>query len=167
MSQFTREEELHIRAAEGWLGLGSHVEARKELQDVPQETLRSDPVLRLRWQIEALAQNWEECVSLARQVIHLSPDESWGWIHNSYALHELKRTGEAYQELVEVARKFKDEPLVFYNLACYCAQLGRLAEAEQHLDRAMQISPDPEEMRAGALEDPDLAPLKKRLKPGS
>jgi predicted Zn-dependent protease len=166
MSCISHEDEVHIRAAEGWLGLGSHVEARKELAELKPAIRSCKPVLKLRWQVEAKAGNWEECVELARTVIQLSPEESWGWIHNSYALHELRRTEEAYSQLAEVSRNFKDEPLVFYNLACYCAQLGQLQEAEQFLDQAMQLSPDPEALRSDAKQDSDLRPLFRKLGPG-
>ena len=48
--------------------------------------------------------------------------------------------------------------LVPYNLACYCAQLGRLQEARQWLKKAFKLG-DAKEVKLMALDDPDLEPL--------
>ena len=44
-----------------------------------------------------------------------------------------------------------------YNLACYCAQLGRLDECRDWVKRAMAI--DAGTVRRAAIDDPDLKPL--------
>ena len=74
----------------------------------------------------------------------------------SFALHELKRTQEAYDNLASVREKFTCEFTVHYNLACYLTQLGRLNEARASLKRAFEIYPS---QRTAALKDPDLEPL--------
>jgi hypothetical protein len=48
--------------------------------------------------------------------------------------------------------------VVPYNLACYCAQTGRLSEAMAWLQKAIEISGE-RDVRAQALEDPDLKPI--------
>jgi hypothetical protein len=55
--------------------------------------------------------------------------------------------------------KFPGEHLVRYNLACYAAQLGRLADAQAWLARAFEIADDLAQMKLMALDDPDLEPL--------
>jgi hypothetical protein len=48
-------DSLHLRAAQGWLELGDHLEANSELDKIT-AFLRSHPdVLELRWQIYAKA----------------------------------------------------------------------------------------------------------------
>lgn len=116
----------HLQAAEGWLELGDPVSANDELEKIT-TSLRSHPdVLAVRWQIYAHAKKWELCVDIAEVIIKLAPKESFGWIHRSFALHELKRTREAFDTLLPAAERFKRSWTIPYNLACYCVQLGRL-----------------------------------------
>jgi hypothetical protein len=60
---------------------------------------------------------------IAGAIIKLAPEQSNGWIHRSYALHELKRTQEAFDNLLPVADNFSKVWTVPYNLSCYCAHL--------------------------------------------
>src|SRR4030095_15108894 len=89
------------------------------------------------------------------------PDSAEPWIHRSFALHELKRTQEAFEKLLPVAEKFPEVWTIPYNLACYCAQLGRLADAKAWFTKALAIDADASQ-RAGS-DDPDLKPLWDRL----
>jgi len=85
------------------------------------------------------------------------PENSWGFIHYPYSLHELKRTKEAYAVLIPVVDKF-DDSTIRYNLACYSCQLGNLKESMQWLEKAIDIA-GKKDIRQMALEDPDLEPL--------
>jgi tetratricopeptide (TPR) repeat protein len=120
----------HLRAASGWLELGDHLEANEEL---------------------------EACADIATTVIKLAPERHDGWIHRSFALHELKRTEEAFENLLPAAEQFPDVWTIPYNLACYCSQLQRLEEAEAWLKKAMEI--DGDTVKRAAIDDPDLLPL--------
>jgi hypothetical protein len=42
MKTFSREDKLHLNAAEGWLGLGNYLEANAELEQLPAQ-LRAHP----------------------------------------------------------------------------------------------------------------------------
>ena len=72
-------------------------------------------------------------------------------------MHELRRTQEALDQLLPGVTKFKDIYVIPYNLACYCAQLGRLDECQTWFKRAMAI--DEHAVKRVALDDPDLKPL--------
>ena len=147
----------HLRAASGWLELGNHLEANEELEEI-RPRLRVHPdVLQIRWQIYAKEKKWEACVDIAAAVIKLAPERYDGWIHRSFALHELKRTEEAFENLLPAAEQFSDVWTIPYNLACYCSQLQRLDEAETWLKKAMAI--DEQTVKRLALDDPDLLPL--------
>jgi len=150
-------DSLHLQAAEGWLELGNHLEANEELEQIKPE-LRSHPdVLELRWHIYRRAKKWEACADIAGAIIRLAPDRADAWIHRSFALHELKRTQEAYDQLLRVADRYPKLWTIPYNLACYCAQLGRLEECQSWFKRAMAI--DEHTVRREAIDDPDLKPL--------
>ena len=155
-------DSLHLQAVEGWVELGNHLEARAELQKIPLK-LRAHPrVLEVRWQLEALAKKWEECLSIARTLVQRVPERPTGWVNLSFALHELKMTKDAWDHLFAVAAKFPNEAVIPYNLACYGAQLGRLWEAEQWLKRAFKLD-ETDDLKSRALTDLDLKPLWEKI----
>jgi hypothetical protein len=147
----------HLRAAQGWLELGNPVEAEHELERL-EGSLRAYPeVLELRWHIHAGARNWSACLELATNLLTLDSTRTEAWIHRSFALHELKRTQEAFDYLLPAADKFPGVWTIPYNLACYCAQLGRLGDSRMWLNKALAI--DESTVKRSAKEDPDLKPL--------
>lgn len=108
----------HLRAAHGWLELGNHAEANEELETIaPAKRTHSD-VLEVRLLIYKKARKW---------------------VHRSFALHELKRTQEGFDRLLPVVDKFPPEWTIPYNLACYCAQLGRFEESATWFKKAILI----------------------------
>ena len=77
---------------------------------------------------------------VARGISVILPDNSWGWIQWAFSLHELKLTKEAWGVLIPVVDKFPEEYLMRYNLACYCCQLGKLKEAMQWIELAIDLA---------------------------
>lgn len=148
----------HLRAAIGWLELGNPTEANRDLEKISPEARLHPDVLELRWQIHAEANEWEQCVNAARELTGEAPKISLGWIHLSFALHELKRTREAQENLIGVLEQFPDDWLMRYNLACYSCQLGNLDEAKRWLAGAA-LKGNAREIKKLAKDDPDLAPL--------
>jgi hypothetical protein len=69
----------------------------------------------------------------------------------------MKRTQDAFDQLLPVEEKFPKVWMIPYNLACYCAQLGRLEECQAWFKKAMAI--DERTVRRVAIDDPDLKPL--------
>ena len=97
-------------------------------------------------------------VKTTPSIVALAPKEVFGWIHRSYALHELKRTQEARELLLPALKKFPKNETIPYNLACYECQLGDVAAARDWWRRAMKLR-NAASLKAQALEDPDLKPL--------
>jgi Flp pilus assembly protein TadD len=147
-----------VRAAEGWLELGDSMEAARELRRLTPATLGHPDVLEIRWRLHAARGQWESALDVARLVTHVAPDRPSGWIHQSYTLHEMKRTAEALQLLLPVAEQFPKESIIAYNLACYACQLGDFPGAKIWLERASRIR-GKLPLKEMALDDPDLAPL--------
>jgi len=154
--------ELHdlryLAAAQGWLELGNHLEADEELENITAEQRAHPAVLEIRWQIYAKAGKWEGALDIASALVQLVPESALGWVHRSYAFHELKRTEEARDNLLRVVDKFPEDPIMRYNLACYECQLGRLEQAKNWLEKAFEVG-DSKQIKLTALEDPDLEPL--------
>jgi tetratricopeptide (TPR) repeat protein len=147
----------YVEAARGWVELGNATEAVAELACIA-PALQSHPeVLDARWHICAHTKRWDECVNLASLILEAAPEQSSGWILRSFALHERKRTAEAFDLLLPAASKFPSLWLVPYNLACYSAQLRRFKDAEKWFTKALTI--DAEAVKQSAHDDPDLWPL--------
>jgi tetratricopeptide (TPR) repeat protein len=158
MSKLQPPDTHHLNAAEGWFELGNHPEALSELNLVSTAEQGRVEILGLRWSISAQLKLWEDCVGIAASIIELAPKNVFGWIHRSYALHELKRTSEARDLLQPALKRFPKNETIPYNLACYECQLGDVDAARDWLCRAMKLK-KPEELKAQALDDPDLKPL--------
>jgi predicted Zn-dependent protease len=147
-----------VRAAQGWFELGNHLEAIEELNAIP-TALRAHPdVLEVRLKIHAKEAEWEQCAHIAEALVVLAPDRPCGWIHRSYALHELNRTGAALKALLPAVSRFPRAAIIPYNLACYNCQMGDLGNARAWLKMAFCLE-GAADLKQTALNNPDLEPL--------
>jgi len=163
MRQLPPPDNHHLNAATGWLELGNHAEARADLSKISAASLDHPDVLELEWRICAPEKNWSGALEAARKLVQVDPENASGWIHQSYSLHELKRTKEAFDVLLSVVEKFPDLSTISYNLACYACQLADLDAAREWLAKAVTIR-GKEEIRKIALVDPDLQPMWEEIK---
>ncbi len=152
----------HLNAAEGWLGLGNATEAEEELLKLSPSVNAHPDVLRVRYLLHQLKSEWDSAAEIAQLLCQIVPETPFGWIHLAYALHELKRTKEAYQVLIPVLDRFPDEYVIRYNLACYSCQLGRLEEARSWLTKAVALAGS-DTIKQMALTDPDLVSLRSEI----
>jgi predicted Zn-dependent protease len=153
---------MHLRAAEGWLGLGNFVEANEELEKITPDERVHPRVLEVRYEVYAMARRWGECVDIAEAMVRLAPQSSVGWIRRSFALHELKQTLEALEKLLAAVDRFPEEIVIYYNLACYECALGNTAHATLRLGEALSLAQKQgcfDKWRLAALEDRDLERL--------
>jgi len=157
MKKLPPHDERFLDAAEGWLGLGDHLSANEELGQTTPELRAHPDVMPVRLQIYWRAEKWDTCVEIAGALVSLSPSIPDGWIGGSFALHELKRTQEAYELLMPAKDKFPTEHVIPCNLACYSAQLNQLKDAGKWFKQAMMI--DEHNVKRTAVTDPDLEPL--------
>jgi tetratricopeptide (TPR) repeat protein len=163
-------DSIHLIAAEGWLGLGNHIEANEELENITPQLRAHPDVLEMRWQIYAEAKKWEACVDIARAITNLAPSLPQGWLHLAYSLRRIKGGGvqAAWEALLPMAEKFPTAWLIPYNLACYAAQMQRLHGARDWLKRAIDIAEKIgrfNEVRLMALDDLDLEQLWQEIPP--
>jgi tetratricopeptide (TPR) repeat protein len=155
----------HLRAAQGWLELGTPEEALKEVEQIISSAQAHPEVLNLRWEVLAAEKKWEPALEVATKLIGSDSEDPAGWVHRSYCLHELKRTLEARDNLLGVVDKFPLSATIRYNLACYECQLGDLAKARQWLEKAFRLGKR-SHMRLAALKDHDLQPLWPEIRSG-
>ena len=149
-----------FRAAQGWLELGCPADAAAELAQLPPE-LRCEPdVLRIQFHVERLLKNYPEALAVASGLIASVPEDKWGWLYRSHALHWLGRSVEAYDLLEPMRTKFPEAFELPYDLACYCAQTGRVDEARTWLMEAFRLGKKTSAAIEGmALDDQDLRPI--------
>lgn len=147
-----------VRAAQGWLELGNHLEANEELEKITPQFRSHPDVLKVRCQIYTAAKKWEAVCDISSALTKLVPDDPLGWLEGSEALHQLDRTAEARDTLLQVMEKFPSEVMIRYNLARYEARLGTLQPAGDHLSQAFVLSQSPK-IKLKALEEPDFEPL--------
>jgi tetratricopeptide (TPR) repeat protein len=155
-------DSFHLLAAQGWLELGDYSEANEELEEITPELRAHPAVLNVRWGVYAAAKKWDAALDIATAIIQRDPEGPLGWVQRSYALHELKRTAEARDNLLCVVNKFERDDIIHYNLARYECQLGRLEHAKQWLEKAFLLG-DARRMKLAALDDPYLEPLWKDI----
>ena len=158
-----QSDRFHLNAASGWLGLGDMDSAADELKQTSPAMREHPEVLMARSEVYFAAEKWKSLLPVAEKLLQQLPTLDFVWINRSYALHELKQTQAAFDALLPAAEKFPKRWLIRYNLACYCSQLGRLAEAMQWLEQTIDLA-SKKEIKTMALDDPDLEPLWKEIR---
>ena len=155
MRNFPHQDELHLQAAAGWLGLGDWREANEELGNISAH-LRSHPdVLKARIKIYAEAKKWDSVVELADALTQTAPDSNFGPLHSAFARQKLRRFAEARDHLITIADQFPNDWRVQYTLASLSCKLGERDAAMQWLEKAIDNA-GPQDIRLHALKDPDL-----------
>jgi len=148
--------ERSLLSAQGYIELEMPDEALREIEAIsPKHQLREE-VLQMRLFIVMRAKRWEQALSVCARLRATSPEGVTGYIHGAFCLHEMGRTIEAKQLLVEGPSSLLLEPTYHYNLGCYDAVLGNLDEATRHLERSFRLDT---KFREIAKYDPDLKPV--------
>ncbi|HIG30433.1 MAG TPA: tetratricopeptide repeat protein [Verrucomicrobiales bacterium] len=158
MREMPPDQRYHLSFAEGWLELGNSNEAEKELLQVDVEYNEHPDYLEVRWLFYEVLQEWGLALEIAEDLTVLAPERASGWIHQSYCLHELNQTYDAFKKLLMVKDRFPDVPTIPYNLACYACRLGRIEQAREWLETACRKG-DAKSIRDLARKDPDLQAL--------
>ena len=156
------EDSRQVGAALGWLELGNPVEARAELTQLSPRCRNHPEVLRAQYLVCEATRDWEGAVEVGHVICRVFPKSAYGWNQLAYALHQLRRTDEAYRLLLPVFPDFPSEAAIPYNLACYSCQLGNLDEAWEWLNESIALA-GPDEIKTQALADADLEPLRFRI----
>jgi predicted Zn-dependent protease len=152
--------ERYIRAAEGYADLGMYDDALAELDELDPDQQDRLETLRMRVEIVLRKRDWRSALRLSLKACQLYPNESSGVIHAAFCLHELGRTQDAKQTLLDGPAKLLDEPVYYYNLGCYDAVLGNLDQAKAYLRASFRLD---ESFRDMAKNDPDLERIKDEL----
>ncbi len=154
------KEERHITAALGYLELGMFDEAVDELHCLPVERLAHPGILQLESTIQIRGGRYEQALEISNHLCQISPEHPMPWLDKAFCLHEMHRTSEARQCLLNGPASLKQEATYYYNMACYDAQLGSIDQARHYLERAVSMNAH---FLLVSKNDPDLAPLYESL----
>ena len=158
MTIFTHADIRHLRAAEGWLDLGNCQEASEELERITPLFRAHPEVLLLRWNIYRLAKKWDYALALAEGLTESAPGDPRGWIKLCQAFYCTGKIQQAYDLATLKLRDFSNDWHFHDDTACYACLLGKRQEAEDFLNKAMELG-DADEVKLLALEDADLNEL--------
>jgi predicted Zn-dependent protease len=148
-----------LRAAQGWYELGLSEDAELELASLPVKAQQTPEVLKLRFHVARTRRKPDESFQFALQLIEQAPEEMWGWLYRSQALHWMGRTSEAFDLLLPVRKTWPKNFEIPYDLACYCAQTERIDDARSWFSKSMALSKNQGAVKSMALADSDLKPL--------
>ena len=155
-----REDQLkfakHFERAQGWLLLENHVAAAKALRLIPAAFRRRPEVTQFRAQLHLSAGQWRRAEPVIRQLRKQHPDDPQFSVSLAYAVRRAKSIGAAEKILLEARRRFPEVAVIWFNLACYAAQQGRLADARNWLREAASRESGFQKL---AKTDTDLTPF--------
>jgi predicted Zn-dependent protease len=145
-----------LHAADGYLYLGLPDEALKELDSISPQQRNQSAVLRARIRVLLHMKRWRDANDLSQRGAEIYPDENEFMVQRAFALHQLKKGGEAVRVLLSAPEWIRRTGILHYNLACYEAQLGDLVTARQCIRAAIEINAS---FKKNARHDPDLQRL--------
>jgi predicted Zn-dependent protease len=149
-----------VRMAEGYSELGMLDDALAQLDQLDTEHEDRLEILRMRVDILLRKQNWKDALRLSLRFCDANPNQPFGYVHAAFCLHELGRTSEAKQTLLDGPAALLDEPVYYYNLACYDTVLGNLEQAKAYLRASFRLD---KSFRELAKSDPDLKQIRDDL----
>jgi predicted Zn-dependent protease len=149
-----------VRIAEGYSELGMLDDALSHLALLDPDFEDRFEILRMRIDILLRKQDWKEALRLSLRFCSLNSNQPYGHVHAAFCLHELGRTSEAKQTLLDGPASLLDEPVYYYNLACYDTVLGNLEQAKVYLRASFRLDKSFKEL---AKCDPDLKQIRDEL----
>lgn len=147
----------HVLAATGYRELGMFEEAARALEEVQPEDKARREVLGAQVDLYMASKKWDMAAALAGQLLKVEPENVSWWINLAYATRRSEGVEKAEIILLKASELYHDNALIEFNLACYASALGRLDDAKDRLQRAIQLK---EDLRPVALADEDLKQLR-------
>lgn len=147
------DSERLIAAAEGYLQLQMADEALIELEKLTGKEAHSGRAMELQLAGLMMAAEWSLGAKVAMQLCKMSPQQTSYFLHAGYCLHECGDTLLARSILESGPISLQNDALFHYNMGCYCAVLGELADAKEYVSKSFELDP---KLREQAEEDDDL-----------
>ena len=113
--------------------------------------------MKVRVEVCRALESWELMAEVSNHLRKIEPDDVGHPLNMSYATRRFKSEAEAADILSLALRRYYDDALVRYNLACYWCVMGRVEEAREMLETACKKDGS---LRELAETDEDLAGLR-------
>lgn len=152
----TDKEEKALKSAEGYHDLGMIEDSWEELLSISSRGRTALPAMNMEAMLLIKEERWDEALDIAQKMCKRAPKQPGGYIHTAFCLHEMGKTQDALDLLLEGPKALESEATYFYNLSCYRAQLSQIEEAETLLRKAIKMDSN---LKKTAKEDPDLKEL--------
>jgi tetratricopeptide (TPR) repeat protein len=154
--QHSPETHKALQAAEGYVFLGLHREALKELDTIDQLDQEDSDVMiaRIRTLLHLGRFSAAARLSARGESIHSEEDEFT--VQRAFALHRLNKRDEAAKVIQSAPAWLRRTGILHYNLGCYQARWGDIPTARQCVDAAIQLNAA---IELSMKKDPDLAGL--------
>jgi tetratricopeptide (TPR) repeat protein len=149
-------DELHLRAAHGYIDLGMFEEANAALEEIDPFCCHLPEVLAARLAIYHGLKKSDLLAAVAKKLAKWNPREPGFFVELAYVTRRCESIGKAHGILLNAAELHPNDATIQFNLACNEAQLGNVPKAKTYLKCAVGIDP---KFKLMALEDPDLEPL--------
>jgi Tfp pilus assembly protein PilF len=146
-----------LNAAVGYLNLGMPMDAWNELEDIDAKDRARPEVFKVRVEVCRALEKWEMMAEVSNHLRKIEPDEVGHSLNMAYAVRRFRGESEAADILSLALRRYYDDALVRYNLACYWCVMGRVEEAREMLETAFKKDSS---LRELAETDEDLAALR-------
>lgn len=160
LENFPEDARRHIQRADGFLDLGMALDARAELDQIPEAFRNVAPVRVELLRLAFTEKDWPAAAALAGELSGKFPDEPAFWVERAYATRRAVSIAAARDILTDAALRFPKLAMIHFNLACYDCQLGNLDSALRWLAQAVALD---EKCHEAALEDEDLKPLWEKI----
>jgi predicted Zn-dependent protease len=144
MTDLNINDRRHLSAAQGWIELGLHAEAEKELWQISPAYRQHPEFLEQHWHILAHRERWSDCLVVAKMILGQDTENAMGHIQLSESLLNIEGVQMAYDALRPAAEKITDSITIFYNLSCYACELGKIDEARKWLAKTFAEAKDSE-----------------------
>ena len=153
-------EPYWLDRARGYLDLSMYDEAWAELDRLADDKVDRPEVREMRIVVRLDQGRLAEALALCGILCSLHPENHAGFVQGAYCLHALGRTEDAIAHLQSGPETLREEPVYYYNLACYDLALGKPQAALTWLRLSVEMD---KSYRVRALADPDLAAIAEDL----
>ena len=144
----------------GYIDIGMLDEASAAIESLPEARRNSSEAKEMNIVITILKEDLEKALTLCKEFSEEFPEKHAGFIQGAYCLHAMGRTQDAIDFLQSGPKCLLDEPVYFYNLACYEVAMERNQAALTWLNQSIEMKPA---NRRVALKDPDLAAIRSEI----
>ena len=128
-----------LLAAEGYLELGMIGDALREVQSLPESDQMSVEGLSALLEIYRAAEEWGLMQAIASSLWRTDKQNVERWLDLAFAMRHATSVESARELLLEAAKHFPGEAMVYFQLACCECQMGNLSSAKEHLSESKRL----------------------------